>query len=57
MHSILVKVDPEKALFGLSSPLRAGFAANGKIWAKSTHTLSSNFFSLLKSASSQKRIG
>jgi hypothetical protein len=57
MHSILVKVDPEKALFGLSSPLRAGFAANGKIWAKSTNTLSSNFFSLLKSASSQKRIG
>jgi hypothetical protein len=32
MHGILVKVNPEKALFVLSSALRADFAANCKIW-------------------------
>jgi hypothetical protein len=34
MHGILVKVNPEKALFGLSSALRADFAANCKIWVQ-----------------------
>jgi hypothetical protein len=32
MHGILVKVNPEKALFVLSSALRADFAAKCKIW-------------------------
>ena len=34
MHGILVKVNPEKALFVLSSALRADFAANCKIWVQ-----------------------
>jgi hypothetical protein len=32
MYGILVKINPEKALFGLSSALWADFAVGCKIW-------------------------